>query len=280
MPHPPISINNVTPKETHVILSPSWSPGSLNHHYGNEIYSMNGRVEPASTSNPVRKDGTRAPSAYHIHRVAIANPNTPGSSSPTGGWFAHHTNNPPRLAQLGPSPAVADVMNYILDGWTNVDARARTTFLKKLADRAGKDQVQLGVAAGEIRETYGMAADLADGLVKGVVGIATSVRRPPQSIANALYVLRREGRASALKQLGSSDVQLLERIVNSWLVVQFGLKPLAHDIFDASVWLQAAQLEESLSLTATLKGGASEETTFERMLNQANHNGADRKSVV
>lgn len=275
MPHPPISTYNAVPTESHVILSPSWSPGSLNHVYGTEVGSLNARVEPASTKNPVRSDGTRAPSAYHIYRVAIANPHAAVSSAPSGGWFAHHTGNAPRLAQFGGSPSVADVMNYILDGWTNVDALARTKFLNKLADASGKDQVQLGVAAGEVRETFRMAAELGEGLVKGVADIATSVRRPPKSIANALYVYRSEGAAAALRQLGSSDMRLLEQIVNSWLVVQFGLKPLAYDVYDGSVWLQAAQPEgEPLQLPVTLKGGASEEVQFERMFCQQGHNGS------
>ena len=275
MPHPPISINNTTQTESHVILSPSWSPGSLNHVYGTEVSAMNARVEPASTVNPVRKDGTRAPSAYHIYRVAIANPHASVSSAPSSGWFAHHTANAPRLAQLGPSPAVVDVMNYILGGWTNVDALARTKFLNKLADASGKDQVQLGVAAGEVRETYGLAAELGEGLVRGVGSIATTVRRPPQSVANALYVYRREGAAAALRQLGSSDMRLLEYVVKSWLVVQSGLKPLAYDVYDGSVWLQAAQPEQdNLQLPVTLKGGASEEVKFERLLNQQGHNGS------
>lgn len=256
------------------ITSPGWAPWSENHSVNDDIAELLFRAEPASTSNPIRSDGTRAPSEYWIKRLYVQNPSARVETIPTSGWFAHNSTTC-RLAQF--SGGLAEDFHkgvlYLAD--QNTDARARTTFLNKLADASGKDQVSLGVIAGEFRETAGLAADLATGIVKGVRDIARTHKRPPESIANALYVLGREGKAAALKQLGSSDNTLLQGVVSSWLVYQFGLKPLAYDIQDGVDYLAAQQAKpDGLQLTALLRGGASEVYEYTRLLNQSGHNGS------
>ena len=106
------------------------------------------------------------------------------------------------------------------------DSLARTQFLGKLADAAGKDQWELGVFAGEFREACGMAADLASGMVGGIARLSTIHRKPPRAISDTLSVYGEEGPKAALRALGSNDSSLLQSIVSGWLVVQFGLKPL------------------------------------------------------
>lgn len=273
MPHGPILINNRTLRTNDTLMAPSWSPTSVNHLVNDDIAELVYREEPASTNNPVRADGTRAPSAYWIKTLVVNNPLARAETFNPTGWF---TILSPvcRLAQYSGGSSAGFHSGVLKLDDQNADARARTTFLNKLADASGKDQVSLGVIAGEFRETVGLAADLATNVVKGVRNIAQIHRRPPESIANALYVHGREGGAAALKQLGGSDNALLQSIVSSWLVFQLGLKPLAYDIEDGVNFLAAQQASpEGLQLTATLKGGASEEYKYQRLLNQSFHNG-------
>lgn len=274
VPHGPILINNQVLRVNDTLTAPSWSPGSINHSVNSDLAEVVYREEPASVSNPVRPDGTRAPSAYEIKHMVIKNPLSRGATENPSGWFQLPSPTC-RLAQITGNPAdIALYWDYLLKmDDQNCDARARTTFLNKLADASGKDQVSLGVIAGEFRETAGLAADLATGMVKGVRNIAQVYRRPPATIARTLDVLGREGRAAAFRQLGSSDNALLQGIVSSWLVYQFGLKPLAYDVQDGVNFLAANQASDrSLELTATLKGGASEEYKYQRLLNQQGHN--------
>lgn len=274
MPHGPILLDNRTLRTNDTEWSPSWRPDYINHIVSDDIAELTYREEPASTSNPIRSDGTRAPSAYWIKRLVVNNPIARAETLNPPGWFCH-LSPVCRLAQYSGGSSAGFHAGVLKLDDQNADARARTTFLNKLADASGKDQVSLGVIAGEFRETAGLAADLATSVVSGVRNIARAHRRPPESIANALYVLGREGKAAALKQLGSSDTGLLQNVVNSWLVAQFGLKPLAYDISDGVNYLAAQQAKpDGLQLTALLKGGASEEYKYQRLLNQSSHNGS------
>lgn len=279
MPHGPILVDTRTLRTNDTLMAPSWSPTSVNHFVNDDIAELVYREEPASTNNPVRADGTRAPSAYWIKRLVVNNPLARAETSNPTGWFTI-TSPVCRLAQYSGGSSAGFHSGVLKLDDQNADARARTTFLNKLADASGKDQVSLGVIAGEFRETVGLAADLATNVVKGVRNIAQVYRRPPESIANALYVHGREGGAAALKQLGSSDNTLLQGIVSSWLVFQLGLKPLAYDIEDGVNYLAAQQAQPGgLNLTATLKGGASEEYKYQRLLNQDYHNGTPVRIV-
>lgn len=274
MPHAPILVDNRVYRTNDTEWSPSWHPTYINHIVADDIAELVYREEPASTNNPVRSDGTRAPSAYWIKRLVVGNPLARAETLNPPGWFVH-LSPVCRLAQYSGGSSAGFHLGVMKLDDQNCDARARTAFLNKLADASGKDQVSLGVIAGEFRETAGLAADLATGIVGGVRNIARAVKRPPESIANTLYVLGREGKAAAFKQLGSSDNNLLQGVVSSWLVYQFGLKPLAYDISDGVNYLAAQQASpDGLQLTATLKGGASEEYKYQRLLNQSSHNGS------
>ena len=67
---------------------------------------------------------------------------------------------------------------------------------------------------------------------------------------------------------------MLERIVEGWLVVQFGLKPLCYDIYDGTVWLSHAQQAETLRLTVKVRGGASSEQDVQTRSCRFGGNGA------
>lgn len=265
MPHAPITISTVVlgNLHTHTVHTSGYDPG-WRTLVNQEIPYMYYRAEPASTNNPVRPDGTRAPSAYYIRRVLARLPPAMIKQARGSGWGYYMkestsagyynsimTSNP--LSVLG--RLVASDLEVSL-----LDARARTKFLNKLADASGKDQVQLGVMAGEVRETIHMASHLATELVSGIRSTAKSVNLAPARAAKALDAVRRYGMKEAARRFLRGDTALLQNMVESWLVYQFGLKPLAYDVFDATVWLQAEQQKQgNLRLTVSLKGGATEE---------------------
>lgn len=138
---------------------------------------------PATVRNPVREDGSRAPSAYWTKRVfvelpavsgaAIPYPTPCGSSGDNFAVFKEATAIPRAGSILGLRKQ--DYITVFCHGSftkATVDGIARTNFLNKLASASGKDQVQLGVALGELRETAGMITDLSLRAVRGVTTVA------------------------------------------------------------------------------------------------------------
>lgn len=273
MPHPAIMIDerefeNVTVKLRHVT-------GVTSAHGAVALRSLRIRQEPPSVENPKRPDGTRPVSPYWTKRILIQQRSARAEVTPNPdywGWYvspASPVDTWTEVKHLSPN----ELNDYFHDPLVAVrsDALARTQFLGKLADAAGKDQWELGVFAGEFREACGMAADLASGMVGGIARLSTIHRKPPRAISDTLSVYGEEGPKAALRALGSNDSSLLQNIVSGWLVVQFGLKPLFSDLVTATSLLNA-NLNNSTSLdtfTATVRGGGKAEGRFTRLASSA-----------
>ena len=229
------------------------------------LLSRNILQMPATVVNEKRPDGTYPRSPYWTKRVLVTNVQPEvHQAHPVDYWTSGYWGPYVIGATLSTTMPVEfhlgfdSIAGHVLPSSLvrlNVEALARTRFLNKLADASGKDQVQLGVAAGEMRETIGMASDLAVGLVKGIRATARAVNQAPATVAKALDSIRRYGVPEAARRVMHGDVALLERTVQSWLVYQFGLKPLVYDLYDASVWAQA-QLVAGCPLLIDIKGGA------------------------
>ena len=146
---------------------------------------------------------------------------------------------------------------------TNVDALARTRFLNNLAARSGKDQVELGVAAGELRETNGLVEELGQATISAISSTAREVGRAPGTIAKALYHLQKAGPKEIARRFFNGDTQVLEKVIQAWLVYQLGLKPLAHDVYDAEVYLRSQVDQDYYHLDVAVRGGASDEVDVE-----------------
>ena len=265
MPHAPIndlqtSLRSLSFDSIHVT-------GYTQHRGGEglvELGTIKYLAMPATVVNPVRPDGTRPVSNYWIKRQFAVLPRLEVKQGvpPYSSWLYRTEGGSCPYTQdlIGTSPTWN--ASKLLPSWLvvqNVDALARTKFLAKLGERSGKDQVQLGAVAGEVRETIGMAADLGTGIVTGIRSIARNVSQSPKLVARALDLIRKVGIREAANRVLRGDVRLLERIVEGWLVVQFGLKPLCYDIYDGTVWLSHAQQADTLRLTVKVRGGASSE---------------------
>lgn len=282
MPHAAIDTGSVTTTSTVVKSSPSWVPDYTFTANGSEILTYMWRQEPESVSNPVRPDGTRAPSPYWARRAYISNSYATCESgvSTVTYWFCREGSPHPRLARFGVNPSLADIVNWFVHpvGF-DVENRAKTKFLLKLLDEKGANKVDLGVAAGEFRETVDMAVDLFKGMMGGVKNIARKIERSPESVDSFLKRASKIGVENALvevgKKKGAAESRLFEHVINGWLTVQLGLKPLAHDIYDATVWLKAAQMPDTtLPITIRVKGGAYGEYEYSKVLCEQGLNGA------
>lgn len=263
MPHAPIndlrtSLRSLKYKKIHVTGYTVYYEGESDGELGTIQYL----AMPATVVNKPRPDGTRPVSNYWIKRQFAVLPRLKVKQGvpPYSSWLYRMdgVSCPYSLRLIGRVPTENTVK--LLPSWLvvqNVDALARTKFLKKLGERSGKDQVQLGAAAGEVRETINMAADLGIGIATGIRSIARNVSQSPKLIAKSLDLIREVGIRETANRVLRGDVRLLERIIEGWLVVQFGLKPLCYDLFDGTVWLSHAQQADTLRLTVKVRGGAS-----------------------
>lgn len=284
MPHDAINRTNVTlaAARVHKKHSSGYDPGWATYPNGC-ISTLTHLSMPATVNNPKRADGTRAPSPFWTKRVAIADPgDTAKQNSPWPAWteYMYESTRVCRTSELDWTDPLAIITYLRYSLWSNVDSRARTKFLNKLADASGKDQVGLGVIAGEFRETVGLVSDLAEGIATGVAKVARDLRRAPATVGRALDSVRSLGMRETARRFLNGDTNLLEAGVAGWLAVQFGLKPLMYDIYDVSSKLRASTPEgEALPLTLTLKAGAQDEYEYDRMLSGAWFNGASDYSI-
>lgn len=260
---------------THLVHSSgTWDPGWYNRPNAANWSYARYLAMPATVNNPKRSDGTRPVSEFWTHRYLAVLPPLRLSQTPSVGGWGMYTKESIRAAyhsELLTGNGYSDMLKVLPDMYyrTNVDSIARVNFLKKLEKASGKSQVELGVAAGEVRETIHMVTDLSKGLVNGVLQTAKSVSLAPARAAKALYAVRQYGVKEAARRFLNGDTALLEKIIQGWLVTQFGLKPLASDVYDATVYLGAQQQAHGpLRLTVTVKSGFDAEPVEAEVLAQ------------
>lgn len=262
MPHDAVNIDvqSSIPVRTHTMHVTGYDPGWST--YANQCLLYRSVLKmPASTNNPVREDGTRAPSNYWIQRILVQSRPYALSQSGTSGYWAYYTKESTAAYVL---PAYMRVDTTTFFDWAlagplvraNVDANARTKFLNNLGNRSGKDQVELGVAAGEVRETIDLVTELGGATIKAIGSTAKAVRLAPGTIAKALYHLERAGPKEIARRFFNGDTRVLERVIQAWLVYQLGLKPLAYDVYDAEVYLKSKVDQDYFHLDVAVRGGA------------------------
>lgn len=272
MPHSAVLVERVERVPITVVKRHPGAPGYEDKTYAHATRAFVWRAEPASVSNPIRKDGTRAPSAYYIHSVVFAQRSAKnGTSPPVWGWWIPGPQECDPWNDMGfgnPNVTLAakDIQSRLHSSWLQwrVDDRARVALLNKLADASKKDEWSFGVFAGEFRESVHLASDLAGRLVGCVKNISRQFSLEHGVVANVLSVYGSQGPKAALKQLGSTDTGLLQSIVEAYLVYQFGMKPLFNDLVTANSLLTASVDPGNFPdpyFEAVIRGGAEDSTT-------------------
>lgn len=267
MPHPAINLFDVARQSVTVHFKHAAGDEYTWDYPTSCVRSVTYRSEPESTNNPVRPDGTRAPSNYFIKTIYFKQKaSTCLLSPPPWGWYVKPTSQVPIWDILfeGSGP---DIMNRVHVSNVNTVEAARVKFHNKLGDTSGKDAMSLGAAAGEFRETCGMVSELAGGLVRGVLDIARDVRKPGRVVSDTLSVYGQFGPKAALRQLGGTDAGVVKAIVDSWLVYQLGLRPLMYDALAATSILNAEiQQTNNLEFQCTVRAGHENVVEFDRII--------------
>lgn len=224
-----------------------WTTGSDSMNIGGQRYER-----PVSVSNPVRPDGTRAPSGFDIKwfrgsapRGRVEYRQQVGSDylirrSAGAAAFAAHPDYWLALCGAGWSRSTPSVFPL------NVENMARTRFLTELSD----GRAQLGATLGEMKQTVDLVSDLANDILKTLVATSRAAKRPVTDLVDLLTRgSLRPRRKVSRKEWPDAD------IIDRWLQYQFGVRPLFSDIEDLGQALSYTLVEDRQDVTAVIRKG-------------------------
>lgn len=140
----------------------------------------------------------------------------------------------------------------------SADNGARTNVLGKLSQK----KWDLGVTAGELRQTAGLVTDLASGMAHTVERLINTRHSMRQVVDNFFREVRRQGSFDkAAASVGLTDIGLLNYLKDSWMQYQFGVKPLLNDVSSAVDWLSSQQ-QAGQKMIVRAKAGSSQSRSF------------------
>lgn len=245
------------------------------------LHTRDMRRRPATVNNPVRSDGSRAPSGFwHFWNRTTCK---------VGSYVCLRSNDyvtEARSATLfgGASSVTAGAGDnlYMFAPWCKygvnantfpqgVESGARTKFLNKLQDT----QIELGVILGEIRETYGLIGEACAGALKTLDKLARGAKKSRREVVQFLKDCERRNirvrRTPAVgaskkkrrKEMIGARLDLLRQgiprwgvpVINGWLAYQLGVKPLLMDIETASGLLADALVGDPEAARYTIRAG-------------------------
>lgn len=221
---------------------------------------------PASSTSPIRADGSRAPKAWN-HRwcrieppiVGFRNQTTrlgrrtvmEGTSSISGNDLTPSASPAPKMAAAGGCPWAA---NSALAFPMSVRNAAVTKLRLKVID----DKASWGVTLGELRKTVQGIGQLSAQVLGFVDRAARSVRRTKADIVHFMFTnkwrVRKNKPWSRERRLRAEKM-----VTNQWLQAQFAIKPLLTDIEQSGEALSWLLFEENRPLRFTARAGATEQ---------------------
>lgn len=223
-----------------VKLSPSWSPGYVSTNEDVVMQQSFCQRRPEVIRNLPDKWGHRDPSPwshdwfrYTTRPTSFETRNQPGKHSwfhPAGSMTVPHSallyGGLGNRSYYQPTPALQ----------LNVDNTARTRVLNEV----GAKKWDLGVTAGELRETVLLGADLCKQVLSSARNlekefgqqIAREVARSRNMARRPTVYERRLLREGTRK--ARSQAAVYEAARNQWMQYNFGLRPLARDVHDAT----------------------------------------------
>lgn len=231
----------------------SWAPGNRFTNYSTQPVAQQRSIRPQSVNNPLRPDGTRAPSAWSNRwltmQVPFGRPNwvQDGGSGTTISYFTE-----------GAIPVVRsftgnDVFAGVGAHWCRaglgdlfppeVENLARTRVLNKVS----QSKAQFGSALTEFKGAVDTVTTTAEVVAQSIKQIAKGVRTSPELVSQFLRDPK-----STIRSLNSG---MAEEITDLWLLRQYGLRPLLSDIEDAGTALDRAIFERGQSFNLVVRGG-------------------------
>lgn len=219
--------------------------------------------KPATVVNPRRADGTRAMSAYSTQWFRADSQRHVITSAQPISSYQDRFIDFPAVPVLREAPGMP--LETIASGWLftrpidklGADAEARTRTLNKLSQK----KWDLGVAAGELKQTVGLVSDLADSMVGFVDRTVNAKRRMKQQLHRFFRRVRQHGDFyQAAAEVGLKDISLLEDLRNAWMQYSFGVKPLVSDIQASGKYLSDLLFKDAAAVTFRVKAGAKRES--------------------
>lgn len=245
-------------------LYPNGSTSNESNTFNSVSAAFHRGIRPASTSSPVRSDGSRAPRAFfHWWGSGFVPVRKQRLSYPASGFrVVRELNghvvqtNLNLIAQLAGCPwsSRTNTGSFPL----TVDAMARTRFLNKLQD--GK--TDLGTTLGEAKSTISGISDVAEAMLGFVDTAAKRYRYEKREIIKLLLGI--QTRPKKKRRSTNSEKRRIrneKQILSWWLQVQFNLKPLFSDIQSSGEALSWLLFEENKPARLSVKAGATQEDT-------------------
>lgn len=211
---------------------------------------------PESVNNPMRTDGSRAPSGFDTRWLLV--------NSPYVTYEARFSDN---FEIRGTSPALllnipAEYMFLPGAAWAtgdgifplSIDQRART----KLFNKVLKGEANFGESLGELRETMGLVSSLATRTGVAFQGICNAANMRKKDVSSLFKRLEGMSRKEATQRARDFAGRRGADAVSDWLGYQWGVKPLMSDIDSTSKELSRLVLRDrpTVGYREVIRGGA------------------------
>lgn len=214
------------------------------------------RFRPVSINNPVRVDGTRAPSGFSHRWSLFSGCVNQVKLESLDGIFVLNGSIPVFIMTDTNVFPVSLWLGLAANFPLGVDQRARTKFMLKL----GKGESDFGETLAELREVAGMATSLGSRIIGAVASISAAVKMRRTDVVSLIRRVDRLPRAEAIRRARLMAGKAGNQVISDWLGYQWGIKPLCEDIRLSSKELSRLVIRDraTLGYRETIRGGASE----------------------
>lgn len=258
MVSPAVNVQDVTVGSYGVKFAVTAYPPNTWTTYNNMLTKSYCVSNPATRNNPKRPNGTRPMSAWNKEWFR--------ATVPVSAWEALPA--PDNVSVFFPStetPPVGDFFTGPGDQAGNrlrcrppviqlitADNVARTNVLGKVSQK----KWDLGVTAGELKQTAGLVTDLASSMSHAFLDMLNSRRKARETINRFLKDVVRHGDFyQAAKNVGLKDIGLLEALRDKWMQYQFGVRPAVAELDNAAKALDDLIFNLNFDLLIKAKAG-------------------------
>lgn len=260
MPSPAVNVQDVIVGSYGVRFAITAYPPNTWITYNNLLTKSLCVSNPQTRVNPRLPNGTRAMSAWNKEWFRATVPVTAWEALPGPGndsVFYPRTETPVCGDFFtGPGDQAGNRLRLRPPVWKILTAQqvARTNVLNKVS----QNKWDLGVTAGELKQTAGLLTDLASSMGHTYLDMLNSRRKARETIDRFLKDVVRQGDFyQAARNVGLRDTGLLEALRDKWMQYQFGIRPVIYDLDSAAKALDDAIWKANHDLLIRAKAGYS-----------------------
>lgn len=224
------------------------------------------RVRPASSTSPIREDGTRAPLPWDHRWGHVDPPVLEGRGTRTSGgssWILTKIQAPSlgdaqsNLLNSADRMAIAGGLPWITGNPYPFPSSCRNAAVTKLRLKILDDKADWGVTLGEMRTTVRGISSLCTDMVSFVDRLIRKTRLAKKDVLFFLFNNRWPSRPSR-RMTPKQRIRAEKQITGRWLEFQFGIKPLLLDIEQSGEALSWLLFEENHPPRFAVKAGFKE----------------------